>query len=526
MEVKTLEDYIEKRHVRYMSDNLKKELEEKAKGCVNGVPAEHMFWVLNKITEYPKCEGCNVSLSSKNWKPFLKPEQRTNLDKSQGYMKYCGQACAYKYGSKQENYKKSCIEKYGVDHPMKDFDILAKRKATNIDRYGDENPNRWTGEKFLALMEEKHGTRTVRHIDGVHDKIKETNSEKTKDLVLMKIKELELLFDAKCLTKLPDKINRVDDVLFDWKHSCGREWSSYISFRGIRSCPACSSGTSKGEQEIAQFVSDLGIKIEQRTKSIISPRELDIFIPDRNLAIEFDGTYWHNAKFEDRNKCLTKLDMCNEKQINLLTIQEHLWVNKPDLVKSRLKSILGFSDKIAARKTNIKNVDLLEAQKFLKENHLQGYARSSIRLGLYYEEELVMLVTFAKPRWAKKHDWELIRMASKASITIQGGASKLIQHFRKNNEGSIISYADRCWSQGNVYKQINFEFSHATSPSYWWIHHSLGSYARYQTQKSKLPRLLADINKEFFPELSEEDNMRMAGFLPLFDRGNLVFVMP
>jgi chorismate mutase len=219
------------------------------------------------------------------------------------------------------------------------------------------------------------------------------------------------------------------------------------------------------------------------------------------------------------------LERCEALGIQLITLQEHLWASSPEKVKARLRSILGVTTSIAGRKTKIVELSVEDATSFLKSNHLQGSAKSTVQLGLEHDGEIVMVATFGKPRWSKTHSWELIRMAAKQGVTVQGGASKLMKHFRASYDGSMLSYADRCWSTGNVYKKLGFAFSHNAAPSYWWVHHKLGIYSRYQTQKKKLERLLTDLGKDFYPELSEEDNMKLAGFIALFDRGNSVWVL-
>lgn len=524
--MKTLQHYIEKRHVRYMPDTIKAELAALVPAC-RGDAAEQLFWVLHGLSAYPSCAGCGAELSSRHWKPFLKEEHRTDPGVTQGYTPFCGRSCAYTHGTKQESYRQTSLQRYGVTHPMKHESVVAKLKATNIDRHGDSNPMRWTGAKFLELMQQRHGTSVVRNINGVHEKIAANKLEQTRQLLPQKIAEMEKLFEVQCLSKVEElSFSRVDDVELTWQHRCGRSWQSPISFRGIRSCPSCSSGTSRGEQELAKFIETQGLEVQLHRRDIIAPRELDIYVPALGLALEFDGTYWHNAKFETRERCLDKLERCEKQGLRLITVQEHLWVAKRELVESRLLSIFGTSRRLGARGCKVVELDTAVTKPFLEAHHLQGSARSTVRLGLLHRDELVAVATFGKPRWSSAAEWELIRLASKQGVTVQGGASKLIKAFRAQHSGTLISYADRCWSTGNVYRQLGFTFSHNTTPSYWWVHHTLGAWSRYQTQKSKLPRLLGDLKKTFYPELSEEDNMRMAGFLPLYDRGNSAWLLP
>lgn len=523
--MKTLQHWIEKRHVRYMPESIQAELKALVPRC-DGDAAEALFWVLYGLTDYPTCEGCGNRLSSLHWQPFLKPEHRKDPAIKQGYRPFCGKSCAYRYGTKQESYKKTSLEKWGVEHPMKSQLVIEKIKVTNLAKYGDAVPNKWAGDKFVKTLVEKYGVEKVRHIPGVSLKIAEAKLKKTAELLPTKIQQMEKLFDVVCTTQPTAHLApNINDIELGWRHKCGREYVSNISFRGIRVCPSCSSSTSRGERAILKFVEELGFMAVSRDRTVIAPKELDIWIPEKRLAIEFDGTYWHSAKFESRSKSVEKLNLCDTHGVQLITLQEHLWVQKPNQVLSRLRSILGKNETIDGRKTAVVELTQPESSQFLWDHHLQGPARASVHLGLRSGDELVAVATFGRPRWSKKHDWELIRMAFRSGTTVVGGAAKLLKAFRKNRTGSVVSYADRCWSTGNVYRQLGFSFSHNTAPSYWWCHHSLGTYARYQTQKSKLEKLLTGLGKEFVPELSEDDNMTRAGFLPIYDRGNSVWVL-
>lgn len=523
--MKTLDHWIEKKHVRYMPAEIQSELKNRVPNC-KGDAAEALFWVLNGLNDYPVCKACGSKLSSFHWEPFLKPELRNSPEIKQGYRPFCGKSCAYKFGTKKEKYKKTSLEKWGVEHPMKSQLVIEKIKITNLIKYGDETPNRWAGEKFTETLIKRYGVDKVRHIPGVGMKIAEAKLKKTAELLPKKIQEMEKMFEVTCTSNIDSlSTTNINDTELSWKHHCGREYVSNISFRGIRMCPSCSAGTSRGEQNVLKFIEELGLTAVSRDRTVIAPKEVDIWVPDRKLAIEFDGTYWHSAKFQSRSKSMEKLELCEKAGVQLITLQEHLWVHKPDHVKSRIRSILGKNKTVDGRKTQVVNLTRQDSSQFLWDNHLQGPARASVHIGLEHEGELVAVATFGRPRWAKKHSWELIRMSFKSGITVVGGAAKLLKAFRKNNEGSIISYADRCWSTGNVYRQIGFTFSHNTSPSYWWCHHSLGTYARYQTQKKKLDKLLSGLGKQFFPELSEDENMTHAGFLPIYDRGNSVWVL-
>ena len=159
-------------------------------------------------------------------------------------------------------------------------------------------------------------------------------------------------------------------------------------------------------------------------------------------------------------------------------------------------------------------------REFLAENHLQGAVTSSINYALYYGDELVEVMTFKRPRFTKDYDFELLRLCTKKETTIVGGASKIFKAFRRDYPtASVISYANRRWSRGDVYRRLGFELLKVSAPNYWYVRGD-EVLSRYQAQKHKLPQLLGE---SFDPELSESENMLQAGFERIYDCGNLVF---
>lgn len=276
------------------------------------------------------------------------------------------------------------------------------------------------------------------------------------------------------------------------------EQSPYIHLQG-HGCEKCTSSVSSQEKEINDFIKSLNIETITSTRSIISPQQLDIFIPSYNIAIEFDGLYWHSELHKPSNYHINKTELCEAKGIQLIHIFEDEWLFKKDIVKSRLKNLLGLTkNKIYARKTEIKLVDTKIAYEFLEKNHIQGNVNSSIKLGLYYNGNLVSLMTFGKGRVAlggNSNQYELLRFCNELNTNVIGGADKLLQHFIKNyNPKEIISYADRRWSQGGLYEKLNFEFIHNSKPNYWYIINNNRKH-RFGYRKSILVKKGHDKNK-------------------------------
>jgi hypothetical protein len=165
-------------------------------------------------------------------------------------------------------------------------------------------------------------------------------------------------------------------------------------------------------------------------------------------------------------------------------------------------------------------VGISELRDFLDTNHLQGWTRSSINLGLYYNDTLVEVMTFGKTRFNRGISWELVRLCSLCDYSIIGGASKLFKYFLTTYKpDSLISYCDIDKFTGEVYSKLGFEFVEYSQPSYIYTDYKT-IIPRYRAQRSKLSKLF---NKKFDESLSESEIMKNQGFVRVFDSGNAVY---
>jgi hypothetical protein len=262
--------------------------------------------------------------------------------------------------------------------------------------------------------------------------------------------------------------------------------NDHISGKG---CPKCGVKYNQMEDELKEYVKSLDFEYDENTKKIIPPLELDIYIPNKNVAIELNGLYWHSEIYKDNNYHLNKTNECELKNIKLIHVFEDEWLFKKDIVKSRIKNILGLTtNKVYARKTNIKEVSSKESKEFLINNHIQGNINSSVRLGLYLDDKLMSLMTFGNLRKSMGENsvddcYELFRFCNKLETIVIGGADKLLKHFiKKYLPTKIVSYADRRWSQGNLYEKLGFKFIHNSKPSY---HYVVGDNREYRFKYRK-----------------------------------------
>ena len=273
---------------------------------------------------------------------------------------------------------------------------------------------------------------------------------------------------------------------------------------------------SRIEHNIGNLFSEK-FNIQLNTR-ILNGKEIDIYIPEKKIGIEFNGNYWHSEKYLSKNYHQMKSLLAEEKGIFLYHIFEYEWQTKQDKIINQLNNLLSLNDtKIYARKCIIKEVNNQEKKQFLESNHLQGNDCSSIKLGLYYQDTLVSLMTFCKPRFNKKYEWELSRFCCKANTSVIGGASKLFKYFiNEYKPKNIISYSDIAKTKGNLYSILGFKLKHIAEPNYVWIKGN-EILTRYQCQKYKLI-------KQGYKGASETDIMHQRGYNRLYDAGNKVWI--
>jgi hypothetical protein len=274
--------------------------------------------------------------------------------------------------------------------------------------------------------------------------------------------------------------------------------NDHISGKG---CPKCGHKYNQMEDELKEYIKSLGLEYDENIKKIIPPLELDIYIPSKSIAIELNGLYWHSEIYKDNNYHLKKTNQCELKSIKLIHVFEDEWLYKKNIVKSRIKNILGLTtNKVYGRKTNIKEVSSKESKEFLINNHIQGNINSSIRLGLYLDDKLMSLMTFGNLRKSMGENsvngnYELFRFCNKLDTIVIGGADKLLKYFiKKYLPTKIVSYADRRWSQGNLYEKLGFKFIHNSKPSYYYIIENNREY-RFKYRKDVLIKEGYDKNK-------------------------------
>lgn len=453
-----------------------------------------------------------------------------------GGERFCSKSCKTKYTSDQK--WSDVYKKYGGKEGYKRY-VREKQKQNAIKKYGKPfQATKWYRDKVKKTLQERYGVEHNSSLESVRSKRLVEEDGKLIDVLQSKtsIDKRNETYSNKTseeLSAIAEKIQRTrinnSDIDYDTLFNLERR-INHVELAETTNCSKMTAWrylTKSGlmnirytENEISDFINELGFETET-TRRVIKPYELDIYIKDKNLAIEYDGIYWHSSgrKEDDKrfkNYHLKKTEMCEERGIQLLHIFENEWVCpvKREIWKSIIRHKLGLSKRIYARNCVKRNIDHKTAKEFVDKNHLQGSCIGGNEyIGLYHNDELVQVAIFGKSRYVKNKT-ELLRMCSLINHIIVGGASKLCKG------KSFISYGNRRWCSkiSNVYQSIG-EFVKTSDPCYWYIVGNHNLYHRSAYQKHKLNKKL----NNYDPSLSEADNCYNNGLRRIWDCGNLIY---
>jgi len=378
----------------------------------------------------------------------------------------------------------SVMKKYGVKNVFELEYIKEKIKTTNNNKYGVDNP-------LQSLI--------------IRDKMKKTNLEKY---------GVENVFQNELIK---------NKIIATNQRKYGVSYPQQSAM--IRNKYSSLHKSSQVENEVFNFISlNTTEDLKKNAKNVIDGYELDAYIPSMKLAFEFNGLYWHNEVNKEKNYHLKKTKLCEEKDISLFHIYEDQWEYKRIIIESMILHKMNKTyNKIFARKCEIKEIDDNKIVKdFLEKNHLHGYATSKIKIGLYYNQDLVSIMTFGSRRIFMggkniKSSFELIRFCSLLNTSVIGGANKMLKYFiNKYHPMHIITYADRSWSTGKSYTKMGFNFIKNTEPNYYYVINRRRHY-RFKFRKSELVKNGEDIS------LTEKQIMFQNKIYRIYDSGSKRF---
>lgn len=437
-------------------------------------------YYLKYIGEQKKCEECG--------------KETIFLNLSRGFQKFCGSKCC--------NINKKKIEKFKESYLNNDVtEVHKKRQKTNFERYGvtETSRDKEIKNRFLTSIRKNNFLKTISYLSN---------------------------FDIELLSNELNYINNQSTLKFKCK-KCGLEFEETyfnISQRMYKCKCEIPHSRSNNEKKVEDFIREI-ISDDILTNYKIENKNIDIVIPSREIAIEYNGIYWHSELIlkDPVNYHNNKLELCKRNNYRLIQIFEDEWLEKPDIVKHRLINIIGAGkkEKIYARNCKIESISSTMKNDFLTKFHLQGKDISSINLGAFYKNELVSVMTFShgnisKGSHSEEGIWELSRFCSNFNYNIIGIASKLLSYFKRTYKwNQIFSYADRRWSDGNLYYKLGFDLSYITKPNYWYSKDGFKRIHRFYLRKTT-----SDPKDE--PEWLIRAKQ---GYYRIWDAGNYKFIL-
>lgn len=510
---------------------------------------ERVWNVLNGFDKN-RCILCNKPTKWKNFRL--------------GYRKYCSSKCSNSDNEKKEKIKATMLDKYGVEHALQSKELLDKAKNTLLENYGVDSPlksaeikqkvrstnlskygaEEWFAvplarERILSTFQTKYGYNTASSADQIKEKTRQTCLERYGTVFPANAPSIRTkmsmtrgydnsqksLYDSGALHVLNDKVKL-------------REmYNSGMSLRSISETLNCSDVTvgnyfrlhglklrcsgSSARLEIVDFVRSIykgAVSVNDR--NMLDGKELDIYLPELNLGIEYCGVFWHSDRFLDKNYHKQKFDIASQKGIRLITIFEDEWKYKTEIVKSKISHIIGISknEKVYARNTIIKDIDDIKCIKtFIDGNHIQGYVNASKHVALYDKAsmEVVALVSLK----ISNDNIEIVRYCTSKNVI--GGFSKLlsfIESYAKNiGVRSITTFADLRWSIGELYEKTGFSQLYKLPPDYRYV---MGdkTFHKFNFRHKSLRHMHG-----YDENLSENRNTKNMGIYRIYDCGKIKY---
>ena len=425
---------------------------------------------------------------------------------NKGYKTFCCVKCAQNNSevrNKVKNtYKKTMITKYGVENPQQIQAVKDKTKQTCLDRYGSEYAisSNIVKEKIISHNQEVYGVDYPLQSNEIRQKTIETLKE---TYGVTNPAKSTIIQDKAKNTRKNNIQNNIDTSKYESVSSVclkyGQGWYkerdklnitivkfgmySYISIEDVKKAENYYKHHYDGhksylEYEIVEYIKSIyDGEILVNKKSIIPPLELDVYIPNKNIAIEINGIFYHSSLKGDidKNYHFNKSKMCEDKGIRLIHIYEPEWYNDREKLESLLKIALGkVETKIYARQCEIKELTNKEAKPFNEKGHLQNHKNADVTYGLFYKDQLVQLMSFSKNKYnhnlKSDTEWSIERGCPGSNNIVIGGVNKLFKHFIKNhNPSKIFSYCDFNKFDGTSYLAIGMKFDGYTGPDKYWI---------------------------------------------------------
>lgn len=428
--------------------------------------SDEKLYALAKNKEIPKCSICG---------------NEVKLLKNRTFSVYCGMECQKKHLSKKNKNNNANFNKKKSEIKQKNYNKTLIQAAD----YYIKNDNMSIRDVAMKFSLPYYTLRTYLNDNNLVDKYRQT--KKYKANLKEKFCEVNSFLDDKewIHSKIQEK--KVSKNLSEELGVSKTYITKYLRENGS---PYPKTNASHYENIIEEYLKNKNISYVRCNRNILNGLELDFYCEKYKIAIEINGSYYHQTgeNFKEKNYHKHKTDLCDSKDIRLIHIFDYDLIYKKDYIFCILDSAFKLNKTIYARNCLIKELNSSEFNSFCKNNHIQGSLNSSYRYGLFYKDDLVAVMGFCKSRYNKNIEYEITRYCSINGYNIVGGASKLYKKFiDRINPNSVISYCNRRFFSGSMYLNIGMEYSHISEPNYVWVSKDLKDIkTRMQTQKHKL----------------------------------------
>jgi very-short-patch-repair endonuclease len=425
-----------------------------------------------------------------------------------------------------------------------------RRKAEEAKRHRDRmTPEKKTLEKAVKSMKERlRRIKKKRKLAIEHQEVLEKTATRYCTDGQLDCSQFESTIGIRRITMNQCECLRCGRTFFAAKNgsSVKRQLESRAAI-GESPCPYC------GEWPIGITAINMGSSFEREIASLypeftvhnlrpdwLDGFEIDLYSPDAKVGLELHGLAWHSDRFSKRlYSHKKKADLAEKAGVQLIQIYESEWIQRRECVIDKLDAIFHKKmKKVPARKLNVRIIktpaEHKEVNDFMDVNHIQGSAPFQWGVALMDGEEIVAACCFrfgtgyAIGGQAENTDryWELNRFATKLHTCVQGGLSRCISAFHRENPDvkEFYSFADRRWTcpTRSAYAASGFNEVGRQAPNYMYTDLTATTPLRNK-QFMRKSSVAARHPEVFSPEKTELEMAHELGWYRIYDAGKIKY---
>ncbi len=403
--------------------------------------------------------------------------------------------------------RSTMLERYGVENPQQSPELRKKFRATLLERYGVDNPMKsdMISSKAIKTKQSRYEPYHLAKLN--YEQFKKNVIENFGVEVLLSKEDYTGVGSRPFLTFRCPQCLSTFDKRFD-----------YASPPRCRACyPADVSYKSNQELQLLEFIKNIYPgSIISGDRSAISPYEIDIYLPEIGIGIEYCGLYWHSELSGKKswNYHHRKWKAAADRGIRLFTIFSDEWLEKRSIVENIMRAKLEQQPSSAyARNCQLSSISRDQAEEFYEHHHLLGSpVRLPINYGLIYKGDMIAVMSFIKD----EDGYELSRFASDGRIP--GAASRLLHGFiRGYNPKKIVSFSDNRYSDGHLYQTLGFKTTSIVPPMQSYVKDYQKRYHKLSLSKKKLLKMHPHINTD----LTEWEILKSLNYDRIWDCGKI-----